>query len=70
NPLEDRNVALPISKYREALMTRFDIKETLDVEGAGFILFGKCMLSKDKKRRYIQLWGNEVQYIYVSKVKA
>jgi hypothetical protein len=69
NPLEDRNVALPISKYREELMTRFDIQETLDVEGAGFILFGKCVLSKDKTRRYIQLWGNDVQYIYLSKVK-
>lgn len=69
NPLEDRNVALPISKYREQLMARFDIQETRDVEGAGFILFGKCLLSKDKKRRYIQLWGNDVQYIYISKVK-
>jgi hypothetical protein len=69
NPLEDPNVALPISKYRDELMTRFDIKDTVDVEGAGFILFGKCVLSKDKKRRYIQLWSNDVQYIYLSKVK-
>jgi hypothetical protein len=69
NLAEDRFVAVPIAKYRQALLTRFDIKEPVDVEGAGFIIFGKCLPSKDKTRRYIQLWGNDVQYIYLSKVE-
>ena len=69
NPAEDRGVAVPISKYRQQLITRFDIKEPADVEGAGFILFGKCILSKDKTRKYIQLWGNDIQYIYLSKAE-
>jgi hypothetical protein len=68
NPAEDRGVGLPISKYREQLLSRFAIESSADLEGAGFILFGKCVLSKDKKRRYIQLWGNDLQYFYLSKV--
>lgn len=68
NPVEDRSVGLPIGRYREQLLRRFAIEDPSDVEGAGFIMFGKCVLSKDKKRRYIQLWGNDLQYFYLSKV--
>lgn len=68
NPAEDRGVGLPIGKYRDQLLRHFEIEEPSDVEGAGFILFGKCVLSKDKKRRYIQLWGNDMQYFHLSKV--
>lgn len=67
NSAEDSGVALPISKYRDDLLSRFDIKEAGDLQGAGFILFGKCVLSKDKKRRYIHLWGNDLQYLYLLK---
>jgi len=67
NSAEDSGVALPISKYRDDLLSRFDIKEAVDLEGAAFILFGKCVLSKDKKRRYIHLWGNDLQYLYLLK---
>jgi len=67
NSAEDSGVALPISKYRDDLLSRFDIKQAVDLEGAGFILFGKCVLSKDKKRRYIQLWDNDLQYLYLLK---
>lgn len=67
NPVEDRSVALPISKYREQLTHAFAIKTPQDVEGAAFILFGKCIASKDKKRKYIQLWNNDLQYFYLSK---
>lgn len=67
NPAEDRGVGLPISRYRDLLLERFSIENSRDVEGSGFILFGKCILSKDKKRRYIQLWGNDLQYFYLSK---
>ncbi|WP_019615597.1 hypothetical protein [Psychromonas ossibalaenae] len=69
NPAEDRCVGLPVSKYREQLLSCFDIEDPADVEGAGFILFGKCVLSKDKKRKYIHLWGNDLQYFYLSKVR-
>ena len=69
NPAEDRNVGLPINKYRDAFLKRFSIENRDEVEGAGFILFGKCILSRDKKRRYIQLWGNDLQYFYLSKVE-
>lgn len=67
NPAEDRSIGLPISKYREQLLERFAISSADDVEGAGFILFGKCVLSRDKKRKYIYLWGNDPQYIYLSR---
>jgi hypothetical protein len=67
NPAEDSGVALPISKYRDELLSRFDIKQVVDLAGAGFILFGKCVLSKDKKRRYIHLWDNDLQYLSLVK---
>ena len=67
NPAENRSVGLPIEKFRGEFLARFSIKESADVEGAGFIIFGKCFLSKDKKRKYIQLWGEDLQYFYLSK---
>ncbi|MCG6201130.1 hypothetical protein [Psychromonas antarctica] len=67
NPAEDRCVGVPIAKYREKLLSRFAIENPRDVEGAGIILFGKCVESKDKKRKYIYLWGNDLRYLYLSK---
>jgi hypothetical protein len=70
NPAENSSVALPITKYRDELLSRFDINKAVDLEGAGFILFGKCVLSKDKKRRFIHLWGNDLQYLFLLKNSA
>lgn len=69
NPAEERSVSIPISKYRDELLTRFDITEARDLEGAGFIVFAKCVESRDKKRKVLQLWGNDVQHIYISKAE-
>lgn len=69
NPSEERSVAIPISKYREALLTRFDIQEARDLEGAGFIVFAKCIHSKDQKHKFLQLWDNDVLHFYISKVE-
>jgi len=69
NPAEERSVSIPISKYREALLTRFAIEEPRDLEGAGFIVFAKCVESRDKKRKVLQLWGNDVQHVYISKAE-
>jgi hypothetical protein len=69
NPAEERSVSIPISKYQPDFLTRFDINEARDLEGAGFILFAKCVESKDKKRKFLQLWGNDVQYFYISKAE-
>lgn len=66
NPAEDRSVGIPIEKYRDPLLSRFALESPQDVEGAGIILFGKCVLSKDKQRKYIYLWGNDLKYIYLS----
>ena len=67
NPAEERSVGLPIGKFREKFLDRFSITEPEDIEGAGFIIFGKCFLSKDKKRKYIQLWDEDLKYFYLSK---
>lgn len=69
NPAEERSVAIPIEKYREKLLSRFDISEARDLEGAGFIIFATCIHSKDKKRKFLQLWGNDVQHFYISKAE-
>lgn len=69
NPAEERSVSIPISQYRDKLLTRFDIQEPRDLEGAGFIIFAKCVESKNKKRKFLQLWSNDVQYFYLSKAE-
>ena len=69
NIAEDRNVAIPIGKYREKLLTSFSIAAPVDLQGAAFMLFGKCIASKDKKRKYIHLWGNDLQYMYLLKME-
>lgn len=69
NPAEERSVSIPVSKYRELFLKRFDISESRDLEGASFIVFAKCIESKDKKRKFLQLWGNDVQYFYLSKAE-
>lgn len=68
NLAEQKHCAIPISKYQQALLSRFNIESTDDFEGAGIILFGKCIESKDNKRKYIQLWSNDLQYLAISKV--
>lgn len=69
NPAEERSVAIPLSKFQTQFVSRFDIQEPRDVEGAGFIIFAKCVESKDKKRKFLQLWGNDLNYFYISKVE-
>lgn len=69
NPAEERSVGIPIEKYRQQFLTRFDIQEPRDLEGAGFIMFAKCVQSKDKKRKFLQLWDNDVQHFYISKAQ-
>ena len=69
NPSEERSVSIPIEKYQQELLTRFDINEARDLEGAGFILFAKCIEGQNKKRKFLQLWGNDVQYFYISKAE-
>jgi hypothetical protein len=69
NPAEERSVSIPIIKYQTALLARYDIQEARDIEGAGFIMFAKCIESKDKKRKYLQLWGNDLSYLYISKAE-
>lgn len=69
NPAEERSVSIPIAKYREALLNRFDIQDPRDLEGAGFIVFAKCVNSRDNKRKILQLWSNDVQYFYLSKAE-
>ena len=69
NPAEEVNTGIPIAKYQHKLLSRFNIECAADIEGAGFIMFAKCIGSKDKKRQYLQLWDNDLQYIHLSKAQ-
>ncbi|WP_369434101.1 hypothetical protein [Psychromonas sp. MME1] len=69
NPAEEVNTGIPIAKYQQKLFSRFNIECGADIEGAGFIMFAKCIASRDKKRQYLQLWDNDLQYIHLSKAK-
>ncbi|WP_022941459.1 hypothetical protein [Psychromonas hadalis] len=69
NPAEERSVAIPIGRYRDLFLSYFKVQEQCDVEGAGFIMFAKCIESKDKKRKFLQLWGDDLQYFHLSKAQ-
>ncbi|ABZ78053.1 conserved hypothetical protein [Shewanella halifaxensis HAW-EB4] len=67
NPADSKEVGIPIDKIVEPLKLRFGLDERRDFEGATMILFGKCFWNKAKNRKIIQLWGNDINRIFISK---
>ncbi|MCL1092556.1 hypothetical protein [Shewanella kaireitica] len=67
NPAETKDVGIPIDMFSSSLASRFDLQSRRDFEGAGIILFGKCFWNKSKSRKIIQLWGNDVNRLFISK---
>ncbi|MCE9685481.1 hypothetical protein LZP73_04515 [Shewanella sp. AS16] len=69
NPADAKDIGIPIAPFKPELLKRFGITDRRDLEGAGIILFGKCFWNKDKSRKIIQLWQNDVQRLYISKLE-
>lgn len=67
NPADSQDVGIPIDKFAEPLKQRFALDERRDFEGAAIILFGKCFWNKARNRKIIQLWGNDINRIFISK---
>ena len=69
NPADSKDIGIPIEAYRDELLTRFEIEDRRDLEGAGIILFGKCFWNKDKTRKIIQLWESDLSRLFISKIE-
>ncbi|EFP95654.1 hypothetical protein [Vibrio caribbeanicus] len=65
NPAECNDVGIPIKRYKNKIFKRFKITEKRDLEGAGFIIFGKCFWNAQKTRKIIELWNADRVFISV-----
>lgn len=65
NPSECNDIGVPIQKYKNTLLKRFNIKEKRDLEGAGLIMFGKCFWNAKRTRKIIEIWNSERIFISV-----
>lgn len=65
NPADCDDVGIPIKRYKNSIIKRFDITEKRDLEGAGLILFGKCFWNSNKTRKIIELWNADRIFISV-----
>ncbi|MEL4429545.1 hypothetical protein [Shewanella mangrovisoli] len=66
NPADSKDIGIPIEAVKTKLFKRFNIEDKRDLEGAGLILFGKCFWNKEKTRKIIQLWDNDLRRIFIS----
>ncbi|MCP3129961.1 hypothetical protein [Shewanella sp. KJ2020] len=69
NPADSKDIGIPIDGVKAKLLKQFAIEDKRDLEGAGLILFGKCFWNKEKTRKIIQLWNNDLQRIFISKLE-
>ncbi|MGL5046485.1 MAG: hypothetical protein ACRC6S_02605 [Shewanella sp.] len=66
NPADSKDIGIPIDSVKQPLFDLFEIEDKRCLEGAGVILFGQCFWNKDKTRKIIQLWKNDLQRIFIS----
>ena len=69
NPTDCQDVGIPIDEFKTSLFKKFAINECRDIEGAGMVIFGKCVWNKDKTRKIIQLWSKDINRIFIAKLK-
>lgn len=65
NPSGCDDVGIPIKKFKDLILKRFNITEKRDLEGAGLILFGKCFWNAPKTRKIIELWNPDRIFISI-----
>lgn len=66
NAAEAKDLAIPIKPFQQALLKQYAIQKSSDLIGANIILFAKCLSNKDKSRKFLQLWSNDLQYLHLS----
>ena len=66
NVADAKNVAIPIKLFRQDFLDKYSINKSTNLVGANIILFAKCLSNKDKSRKFLQLWSNDLQYLHLS----
>jgi len=65
NVADNKQLSIPISHFKDELLSRFDITQAEDLKGAKIILFAKCLNNKQKNRQFLTLWDNDLQYLHL-----
>lgn len=60
-----KNVAIPLKLFQQKLVDKYALESSSDLKGANIILFAKCLANKDKSRKFLQLWSNDLQYLHL-----
>lgn len=66
NVADAKNIAIPIKLFQQEFLDKYSIEKSTDLIGASIILFAKCLSNKDQSRKFLQLWSNDLQYLYLS----
>jgi hypothetical protein len=62
----NKQIAIPIKLFQANLLKKYALKTHTDFAGANIILFAKCVESKNKERKFLQLWSNDLQFLHLS----
>jgi len=60
-----KNVAIPLKLFQQKFIDKYSLANSSDLKGAKIILFAKCLANKDKSRKFLQLWSNDLQYLHL-----
>jgi len=61
-----KNIAIPLKLFQQKLLDKYSLANSSDLKGARIILFAKCLANKDKSRKFLQLWSNDLQFLHLS----
>jgi len=61
-----KNVAIPLKLFQQKFVDKYSLESSSDLKGATIILFAKCLANKDKSRKFLQLWSNDLQYLHLT----
>jgi len=60
-----KNIAIPLKLFQQKLIDKYALTQSSELKGARIILFAKCLANKDKSRKFLQLWSNDLQYVHL-----
>jgi len=60
-----KNIAIPLKLFQHKLIDKYALTQSSELKGARIILFAKCLANKDKSRKFLQLWSNDLQYLHL-----
>ena len=60
-----KNIAIPLKLFQQKLLDKYALTHSSELKGARIMLFAKCLANKDKSRKFLQLWSNDLQYLHL-----